>query len=560
MALVELLLALIGACIGFSLLARRLRLPYAVILVVGGMVLALIPGMPSLQLDPDLALAFFLPPLLQVSAYRTDWRAFRSNLGPILLLAVGAVAFTAFVIAGVARWLVPELPWPAAIALGAIVAPPDAVAASAVLQRLRLPRRIVTVLEGESLINDASSLVLYKLAVAAALASGTFGAASGAASFFVLGLGGIVVGWAVGRAALWVMPRLDDLMLETTVGFLAAYASYMAGEALHVSGVLAVVTTGLVLGRAQHTVLSYGARVTMATVWRFVEFLLTSLVFLLIGLQLNDVLDRIASRGMLDLAGIAGGVALALILSRFLWVFPASWLPRRIPALRRRDPMPDWRHIAIVGWAGMRGVVSLAAALALPAGFPERDLIVFLAFTVILATLVVQGTTLEWVIQRLGVTLPPHPNGVDPEEAEGRRLIAAAALAEIERRLEDPLEGAIAADLVHEYRDRAGHLHRTAAGQGAATAERTARRRLRLAALEASRRQLIAHYQAGLIPEEGLVKLEQELDLEELRVRQVLGDDRTEAQKRHDAKLRQAAEAAAGIAGKPDGLLVEKRA
>ena len=551
MDLVELLLALIGACIGFALLARRLKLPYAVILVLGGMVLALIPAVPELRLDPDVALAFFLPPLLQVSAFRTDWRAFRSNLTPILLLAVGAVVFTAFAIGTVAHWLVPELPWAAALALGAIVAPPDAVAAGAVLQRLRLPRRIVTVLEGESLINDASSLVLYKLAVAAALASGTIGAASGAASFLMLAIGGIMVGWAVGKAALWVLPRLDDSVLETTTGFLAAYASYLAGEALHVSGVMAVVTTGLVFGRAQHTVFTYNARVTMSTVWRFVEFILNSLVFLLIGLQLNHVLERIAGRGMLGLAGIAGGIALALILSRFVWVYASSWLPRRIPALRRRDPMPDLRHIAIVGWAGMRGVVSLAAALALPEDFPERDLIVFLAFTAILATLVLQGTTLEWLIQRLGVTLPPHPNGIDPEEAEGRRLLAVAALAEIERRMEDPLEGAIAADLVHEFRDRAGHLHRTATNQGAAVAERTARRRIRLAAIEAARQQLIAHYQAGHLHEEGLVKLEQELDLEELRIRQVLGDDRTERQKREDAKRRKAMEAAAAAAEEP---------
>ena len=545
MELVELLLALIGACIGFALLARRLKLPYAVILVLGGMVLALIPAVPNLELDPEFALAFFLPPLLQVSAYRTDWRAFRSSLRPILLLAVGAVLFTALVIGAVARWLVPELPWPAALALGAIVAPPDAVAAAAVLQRLRLPKRIVTVLEGESLINDASSLVLYKLAVSAALASGTIGAASGALSFLVLGLGGIVVGWAVGKVALWVLPRLNDIVLETTTGFLAAYASYLAGEALHVSGVMAVVTTGLLFGRAQHTVFSYSARVNSGAVWRFVEFILNSLVFLLIGLQLNQVLERIAGRGMLGLAGIALGIAGALVVSRFLWVFPVGWLPLRIQALRRQDAAPDWRHLTIIGWAGMRGVVSLAAALALPADFPERDLIVFLAFTAILATLVVQGTTLEWLIQRLGVTLPPHPNGIDPEEAEGRRLLAVAALAEIERRIEDPLEGAIAADMVGEFRDRAGHLHRTATNQGAAMAERAARRRIRLAALEASRQQLVAHYQAGLLQEEGLVKLEQELDLEEIRVRQVLGDDRTEGQKREDARRRKAAEIAA---------------
>ncbi|MDN3563838.1 Na+/H+ antiporter [Paeniroseomonas aquatica] len=543
MALVEILLALIAACIGFALLARKLRLPYAVILVLGGMVIAVIPGVPAVPLDPELALAFFLPPLLQVSAYRTDWRAFRHNLRPILLLAVGAVAFTAFCIALAATWLVPGLPFAAALALGAIVAPPDAVAAGAVLQRLRLPKRIVTVLEGESLVNDASALVLYKLAVAAALASGGLGAASGAATFVLLAVGGIAVGWAVGLATLWVLARLDDVILETTTGFLAAYAAYLAGEAVHVSGVMAVVTAGLLFGRAQHTVFSYGNRLNASAVWKFVEFILNSLVFVLIGLQLNSILRRIGGHGALELLGIAVGLAAVLILSRFLWVFPASLLPRALPGSRSRDPAPPWSHLAVISWAGMRGVVSLAAALALPEDFPERDLIVFLAFTAILATLVLQGTTLEWVIRRLGAELPPHPNGIDPEEAEGRRLIAIASLAEIERRAEDPLEGAIAADLLHEFRDRAGHLHRTARNEGAATAERASRRRIRLAALDAARAALIAHYRAGSLQEDGLVKLEQELDLEEIRVRQVLGDERTAGQKRADAARRKAAEA-----------------
>ncbi len=545
MAIVEIILSLIAACIGFALLARRLQVPYAVILVLGGMVLALLPGVPEVRLNPELALAFFLPPLLQASAYRTDWRAFRSNIGAILLLAVGAVLFTAFCIGLTARWLVPDLPWAAAIALGAIVAPPDAVAAGAVLERLRLPKSIVAVLEGESLVNDASALVLYRLAVVAAVAGGGFVAVDGALSFVGLAIGGVVVGWVVGKATLWVLKRLDDVMLETTTSFLAAYASYLAGEALHVSGVMAVVTAGLLFGRAQHSVFTYRGRLHLQAVWRFVEFILNSLVFVLIGLQLNQILDRISGSGMPEFVGIALCISVVLILSRFAWVFLVTLLPRLVPAVRRREPMPPWSHLTIISWAGMRGVVSLAAALALPETFPERDLIVFLAFAAILATLVVQGTTLEWVIRRLGAELPPHPHGIDPEEAEGRRVVAAAALAEIESRLEDPLEGAIAADLLPEFRDRAGHLRRTAVNQGAGAAERAARRGIRLAALAAARRQLTAHYQAGLLQEAGLVQLQQELDLEENRIRQVLGDDRTEAQKQADARRRDAELAAA---------------
>ncbi|MBK1658454.1 Na+/H+ antiporter [Paracraurococcus ruber] len=528
---VEALLALVAACIGFALLARRLAVPYAVILVLGGMLLAVAPGVPEYRLDPELALALFLPPLLQASAWRTDWRAFRSALVPILALALGAVLFTAFCVAWVAKLLLPDLPWSVAIALGAIVAPPDAVAAEAVLQRLNLPRRIVTVLQGESLVNDASSLVLYRLAVAAALAGADLAPAEGAASFLALGLGGIAVGWAVGRGAIEAFRRLDDPQLEVTTSFLAAYAAYLAGEALGVSGVLAVVTAGMLMGRAQHTLLTSRSRMGAQAVWRFVEFLLNSLVFILIGLQLNHVLERIADRGTGQLLAIGGAIAATVILSRFLWVFPAAWLMPQRMRQAAGEPPRNWRHTAVIGWAGMRGVVSLAAALALPDEIPERDLLVFLAFVAILATLVLQGTTLEWVIRTLGVEAPAHDGGIAPDEAEGRRIIAAAALSAIEQFLDDPLEGAIARDILPEYQDRAGHLHRTASNRGAAAAERSARRRLRLAALEAGREALIAHAMAGDLHAEGLQKLEQELDLEELRVRAVLGDERSEAEK-----------------------------
>jgi CPA1 family monovalent cation:H+ antiporter len=529
--IVEAVLALMAACVGFALVARHLKLPYAVILVLGGMVLAFIPGLPAVRLDPELALAFFLPPLLQGSAYRTDWRAFRTNLRPIMLLAVGCVLFTAACIAVVARWLVPDMPWAAAVALGAIVAPPDAVAAAAVLQRLRLPRRVVTVLEGESLINDAASLVLYKLAVGA-VAVGAVSPMQGFAQFLLLAIGGMAFGWVVGRAAVWAAIRLEDVLLVTVASFLACYASYLIAEAVHVSGVMAVVTTGAVLGRAQHR-FSGEVRLETRTVWEFVEFLLNSLVFILIGLQLNQILTRIDGHGTTwHLLGLGAAMAGTLIVSRFLWLVPGSFATHVVPAVRRHEGQANWRHVAIIGWSGMRGVVSLAAALALPLDFPYRDLIVFLAFAAILGTLVLQGTTLEPLIRWLRAEEPPHEGGIHPEEAEGRRLAAQAALAAVEARLDDPLDGAIAADIVAEFRDRAGHLHRTAQNRGAAAAERAARRTIRLAALEASRDALIAHHASGAVEAEVMVRLETELDLEELRIRQALGDERTEAQKR----------------------------
>jgi Na+/H+ antiporter len=522
MAILETVLLLIAACIGFALAARRLQLPTAVMLVLGGMALALVPGLPDVPLDPELALAVFLPPLLQASGFRTDWRAFRRSIGPILLLAVGGVAFTAGCVAAVAKLLVPELPWAAALALGAIVAPPDAVAAGAVLRRVRLPRGVVTVLEGESLINDATALVLYHFAVA----TGTAAALSlweGALSFVSVAAGGVAVGWAAARAAIWATAVLRDAVLETALSFLVAYASYSAAEALGLSGVLAVVATGIVIGQAQYRVIRPETRLAARAVWEFIEFILNSLVFILIGLQLNDILDRLDGRSAPAFAGIAAAVSAALIASRFAWVFPVAWLPRLAPAVRRHGPSPGNGLVTVVCWAGMRGVVSLAAALALPRGFPQRDLIVFLAFTAILATLVVQGTTLEWLIKRLGVEEPGHGPGLDPVEAEGRRQVAQAALELIEGRMGDPLDGAIAADLAPEFRDRAVHMHRAADGVRGAVAERDARRVLRLAALDAGRARLQRHHADGRLHDEAMAKIARELDLEEMRVRQALG-------------------------------------
>jgi len=287
--------------------------------------------------------------------------------------------------------------------------------------------------------------------------------------------------------------------------------------------VIAVVTTGLVLGRAQHVILDARTRVAAQTVWNFVEFLLNSLVFMIIGLQLNRIVGRLDT-GFGLLAIVTGAVSATVIVSRFVWVFPESWIPRLLPRVRRAEPLPGWRALTVISWAGMRGVVSLAAAIALPEGFPFRDLIVFLAFATILVTLVVQGTTLAWVIHRLEIEEKPFDGGVHPEEAEGRHVAAAAALASIEAALTDPLYGGIAGDILGDYRDRAGYLGRSAANAALADIERTARRHLRLDALAAARAALITHHHAGKLRQEQLARLERELDLEAIRVRQVLGE------------------------------------
>ena len=522
MVILEITLALLAVCLGFAIVARHTRLPYAVVLILGGMALAFIPGLPRVELDPTVALAAFLPPLLQASAWRTDWQEFRDSLRPILLLAVGAVFFTAACVAVVAKLLLPDLPWPAAIALGAVVAPPDAVAASSVLQRLRLPRRIVTVLEGESLVNDASSLVLFRLAVGA-LAAGSVAAPLAALTFLGVALGGLAIGWGIAWLAARILPRLEATPLEIAFTFLTAYGAFLIAERLHVSGVIAVVTAGMLISQRQRALLTPQTRVEALATWSFVEFALTSLVFILVGLQLNGILERLGEYSLGFLAAAALALSATLILSRLAWVMPFALLPRLIPALARGETLPEPRHAAIIGWAGMRGVVSLATALALPLEVPHRDLLIFLAFVAILATLVVQGTTLEWLILRLGVTEPAR-RGMTRAEATARRLMAQAALAELESRLDSPLDGVMARDMLGEYRDIARVF--TGVAAGGPQAELRARLQIRLAALRASRDRLIRHQSEDGMTDELLNSLLAETDHEELRLVQQLNQAR----------------------------------
>lgn len=526
MQIFELLLAMVVACVGLAVVAERMNIPLAVCLVLGGMGLALIPGLPKVELDPELALALFLPPLLQASAYRTDWPAFRSNLRPILLLAVGAVFFSAACVALVAKLLVPSLPLWAAVALGAIVAPPDAVAATSVLKQFKLPRRIVIVLEGESLINDASSLVLYRFAVAA-VAAGTVSYAQGLLQFFGMAIGGAVVGWLAGRLAMWVFSHLEDTLLDITVSLLAGFCAYLAAEALHVSGVLAAVVCGLVLGRHQHAEFTARTRLEMTAVWGFVEFIMASLVFMLIGLQLRGLVERLADYNLLGLALLGLAVSVTLIVSRFVWIFPTTWLPRALsPKLRGADPMPPWSHPTILAWAGMRGVVSLAAALALPARFPGRDLIVFLAFCAILSTLVLQGTTLGWVIRRLGV-IESEDVGPAPDAAEARAEIATASLEAVRKHAEEaptPEHAAAASELIQEYEIRADRARVEDDAADGKAVQLDAQHSVRLSAIEAARESL--KQRTDELDAEAHRALAEELDLEEQQIRRAKGEEK----------------------------------
>jgi monovalent cation/hydrogen antiporter len=406
--MISLILVMVCA-IAAGWLANRIHVPYPIVLVLAGIGLGLVYDWPGLQLEPHLMLATVLPAVLSPAAIDTSWRDFRLNLRPILLLAIGLVATTTLAVGIAFKWLVPQAPWAVAFALGAIVSPPDAVAATAVLKRFRLPRRIVAILEGESLVNDATGLVLYRFAVATAL-TGVFSGWALVGEFGLIALGGLALGIAMGWITSRFQERLHDLMLELAMSLTTPFATYWLCESLQVSGVLGVVAVGLYRSRWGHTRTSALARLNIRTFWRAVVFVINCLVFVLIGIRLPQIAESLLHPQGLSWPRVAGLIAVLSVVAigvRFLWVFTATYGVRwLIPSLRRRDPASA-RVSTLASWCGMRGVVSLAAALALPAvlpsgePFPQRDLVILLTFGIVFVTLVGQGLTLPALVRAL---------------------------------------------------------------------------------------------------------------------------------------------------------------
>jgi len=405
MELLQLVVFLLLCAVALGWVARRFNFPYPIALVIGGGALSFVPRLPQFPFDPQFILVLVLPPILYQAALLTSWRDFKANIRPIGLLAIGLVIVTTLAVGTTLKLLIPECPWGAAFVFGAIVSPPDAVAATAILSRLKIPRRVVVVLEGESLVNDASGLVLYKFAVAAVM-TGAFSLIEASAEFVGVAAGGIVVGVLLARLFIAVHRRLGDVFIEVLTTLAVPYVAYIVAESLHVSGVLAVVTAGLVRGRYAPVIVSAEMRIIARSVWNMLVFLLNSLIFMLIGIQLSEAVEQLVgySGGELFMYGmIVSAMAIAV---RFAWVYPATFLPRILsPALRAREPAPAEGEAFIMSWCGMRGIVSLAAALALPVTlangqpFPQRDLIIFLTFIVIAVTLVVQGLSLPPLIR-----------------------------------------------------------------------------------------------------------------------------------------------------------------
>src|SRR5262249_22501637 len=400
----ELILGLLIAVAALVTIARRLGIAYPIFLVIGGLVLGLVPGIPRIEIEPDLIFLVVLPPLLYIAAFFTPVTSLRANLGTIGSLAIGLVIATALAVAAVARALIAGMTWPVALALGAIVAPPDEIAATAIAARLGVPRRIVTILEGESLLNDATALTIYSVAIAAAV-GGSFSPSSAAATFALAIVGGLAIGVAVGWVIAHIRSRIEDTPVEITISLLTPYAAFLAAERLVASGAIATGPAGLYLGHLRSRIMGADARLTGRAVWETITFLLNGFVFLVTGLEVPLLLRALAPSLAMRLIGIGLAVSLVLILVRTVWIFGTLVVPQMIR--RRKDIPRPVANALVLSWAGMRGVVSLAAALALPTSlpdggpFPAREALVIVTLTVIVFTLVGQGLTLPRLIRAL---------------------------------------------------------------------------------------------------------------------------------------------------------------
>jgi len=514
--MISLILVMVCA-IAAGWLASRIHVPYPIVLVLAGIGLGFAYDWPGLVIEPHLVLAIVLPAVLYPAAINTSWRDFRLSLRPILLLAIGLVATTTLAVGIAFKWLVPQAPWAVAFALGAIVSPPDAVAATAVLRRFRIPRRIVTLLEGESLVNDATGLVLYRFAVAAAL-TGAFSGPALVGKFGLIAAGGLALGFAMGWITTRLQERLRDPMLELATSLTTPFATYWLCEALQVSGVLGVVVVGLYRSRWSHQGTSALARLNIRTFWRAVVFVVNCLVFVLIGIQLPLIAESLLGEQDLSWQRVAGLIAVLSIVAigvRFLWIFTATYGVRLlVPSLRRRDPASA-RVSTLVSWSGMRGVVSLAAALALPVAlptgepFPQRDLVILLTFGIVFVTLVGQGLTLPALIRALRLKIDTTGETETQLAREAMRRAAIQAVNKLVAEIGVRAHEAVAVKRFFNSRS----LHPSG---GALSLDGEAR--LWLGAAAAQREALLKLWENSEIGDDVLIRLEREIDLAESRL------------------------------------------
>ncbi|AUD06246.1 Na+/H+ antiporter [Spirosoma pollinicola] len=523
---IEIITGLLGVTTLLAVIARRLRISYPILLVITGLLIGWIPGLPPVILSPDVVFLIFLPPLLYASAWQIDNVELKLYSRSVSFLAVGLVLFTSTVVAVVAHMWIPGFSWSQGYLLGAIIAPPDAVAASSVTRGLSIPKRITTVLEGESLVNDATSLIIYRYGLVAILTS-QFVLWEAGLEFVGIALASVALGLVIG----WVMLRVHraiskDTVTNTALTLLIPYGSYLIAEELDISGVLVVVTAGLYISALSNSVFTYQSRLQTNSVWAVVVFLLNGLVFILIGLQLPTIVSELNGYTLPQAVTYAGLISAVAIICRIVWVFPGAYVPRWLSkGIRKREAKPTWQQVSVISWAGMRGVVSLAGALALPLTlpngepFPGRDLILFITFGVIFCTLVLQGLTLPVLIDELKVR-----EVVDgkQEERRLRRKMAQQAITHLEA---NHSAGTVHDDVLsyvkNTYELRINELNGMIRAN--TTAERPAELyqqaiRLQLELLSIERTVLNEQRRDSLLDDDVLRKLEQELDLEAARL------------------------------------------
>ncbi|WP_407341101.1 Na+/H+ antiporter [Methylocapsa polymorpha] len=520
---IQILVLLLAVVAAVATIAARLEIPQAILLVLAGVVLALIPGLPTVELAPELVLLLVLPPVIYSSAVDMSWREFRFNLRPIFLLSVGCVAFTTVAVAAAAHWLL-GFAWPVGFVLGAIVSPPDAMAPLSIARRLQLPRRILVVLEGEGLANDAAALILYRFAIAAVSAGAfSFGQAAGLFAAIVGGeiLWGIGVGWAILRLRRWVR----DPRIEITLSILTPFLSYWPPEHLGGSGVLATVTTGLYISWNGFRLISAETRLQGIFFWDFFIYLIEGMVFLITGLQTRTLMVRIADDSLSGMAISAALVSAVVIAARFVWMYPATYLPRWLfPPVRRRDPSPPWQTPFVLAFTGVRGIVSLAAALAIPFAtangqpFPDRDLILFLTFSVILVTLVGQGLALPSVIRALGLAHAGRRerHSARAEEDKVRRQAIEAALERLDQiAAERNLAESVVQRLRARHRDRLMHIEQRSDGDDGHKKLTELYDEIELQLIAAERERTNDLFCGGKLTDDARRRIERELDLRE---------------------------------------------
>ena len=517
----ELILICLVAIGLLAVVARKIRIPYAILLTVGGVVLALIPGLPAIHLEPELVFNLFLPPLIYPAAVFTSWRDFRANLRPILLLAIGLVLLTMASTAFLFHYLT-GLPLAVGFVFGAIISPPDAVAALAITQNLRVPRKIVVILEGESLVNDATSFISFRFAVAAVM-TGTFSLNQAALQFLVVAVGGICIGLAVGWLATQLQKRLDDPPVQTMFSLLTPYIAYFGGETLHVSGILAVVIAGMYYGWHAPRILSGRMRLQALPVWEMVVFALNGVLFMLIGLELPQVIRALPPSSGARVAKLAILVVSTIVLVRFVWMFGTSYWSRLLSRNVRHGSSAPWQHTALIAWTGMRGADSLAGALAipftLPGGepFPGRNLILLMTFCVIFGTLVLQGLSLSPLIGWLRVV---DDRITEKEERLARLRANEAALARVEAMQKlHPSRPEVIQRLRSEYLDRINQLRRE--GPHEETVSRLFSpdfEELAGEALQTERQTVIQLRNEEAISDQALRRIQRDIDLAEARL------------------------------------------